>query len=812
MLGFLAHPMGALGRLAAVIVSSLRLRHDAEWSVPLDRTRARRLYEVIEDIARRVGIDPPDSIVLQMNVNAGVSLHGYRQGKGKCKLYIGYDLLAVLSEGELEAVMAHEMAHAKLIYRGFYTWVSRGVARICSVANALNEITRSTRRFYTASAFRWFASLLAATAARLYAACARQEEFNADRMAAEICGAEAVRSGLVMIAAVSRKAQRVDWRDRLLATQQDRAFAEWLRSQLVPTDDEREEIEQKIAKPSSANRFDSHPSYSDRIASLPPVAGEMCSAAPALSLLDDPEEIAHSFVREMEKMAAEHEKKDTAQRVRRAKNIARSSTGSKHITAGQGCMAVIIGFGLVLSVIAILLNFYDGNSLNNWYMLAICLSVSGLGILAFRKLGFKERNLLPVPEFGVWQKAREDWHRRHNTEEWPLRIKSELLANPPQGRKSARARAWTEICYEALAVCDYERASVAAGLCLEAKPDCFEGLLTAGISAAYFQNDGISNMYLNRAFKKYRLGFSLSWALGWTFALLKQWNAAETYLLSAIANRPDEPTVVAVLGISQAYRGKAHEAIENAHRALSLSPDNSMLRLSLVKGLLFTGRAKEAEEELMKIGGTCEDSLGLALCDIHTDVLLGRIEQANIKSAHLVKTDTSPLALQSLAHIYMDSGREESCRCYLEQLCEIGYYPDAYMRLARLEYANNNNDKARDYLLSSLDMTRQPGEYAAKPVEVMQLALTGLISLGEQVDGCGAWMFTVNMPKIDIDRISFLACAPTLEDARAHVEQICSAMQPGIVIDSSVMSVRKADAADQPIAPVVPGVYSYKIG
>ncbi len=54
-----------------------------------------------------------------MNAIAWVKLKGYRKGSGKTTLGIGYDLLAGLPEAEVEAVLAHEMVHARLVQRGF---------------------------------------------------------------------------------------------------------------------------------------------------------------------------------------------------------------------------------------------------------------------------------------------------------------------------------------------------------------------------------------------------------------------------------------------------------------------------------------------------------------------------------------------------------------------------------------------------------------------------------------------------------------------------------------------------------------------
>ena len=65
-----------------------------------------------------------------MGVNAWVRLKGYRRGAGTTILGVGYDLLAGMSQTEVEAVLAHEMAHARLVQRGFSRWLTGGVSRV----------------------------------------------------------------------------------------------------------------------------------------------------------------------------------------------------------------------------------------------------------------------------------------------------------------------------------------------------------------------------------------------------------------------------------------------------------------------------------------------------------------------------------------------------------------------------------------------------------------------------------------------------------------------------------------------------------
>src|SRR5581483_6550834 len=103
-------------------------------------------YELLERLCRKLELSFPQEIVLEFTDNAWVKLKGLRSGVGKVTLGIGYDLLAGLTTAEIEAVLAHEMSHAKLINRGFKNWLAVGQARVRRLAQALWGETNAARR------------------------------------------------------------------------------------------------------------------------------------------------------------------------------------------------------------------------------------------------------------------------------------------------------------------------------------------------------------------------------------------------------------------------------------------------------------------------------------------------------------------------------------------------------------------------------------------------------------------------------------------------------------------------------------------
>ncbi|MEV7779254.1 M48 family metalloprotease [Kitasatospora sp. NPDC088351] len=81
--------------------------------VPADREQQPAIWAVVDRVAERTGVRGPAGIRLVPDVNAGVLEETRLLGllPGKRHLVIGTPLLMGLTEGELEAVLAHEFGH-----------------------------------------------------------------------------------------------------------------------------------------------------------------------------------------------------------------------------------------------------------------------------------------------------------------------------------------------------------------------------------------------------------------------------------------------------------------------------------------------------------------------------------------------------------------------------------------------------------------------------------------------------------------------------------------------------------------------------
>jgi Zn-dependent protease with chaperone function len=275
--GLIGRALGPQLRLGSLLLTSLNLKPGVEYNVEIRRDEAPRLFALLEDVARRVGVSPPDSVRLEMTCGAWVRLRGYRQGRGRTVLGIGYELLAVLSEAEFRAVMAHEMAHARLVQRGYRGWMMNGVSRIQNFARSADALRpasepgKKPRRFQTAALLARIADGFARTGTRAAALYSRQDEFAADRRAAEVCGAAVCREALVRSSFAGERSHGISWRDYLVRTQRRESLGDWLRARLLPADAAGlREWEAKALAETHRSEYDTHPLFSDRIAALPP--------------------------------------------------------------------------------------------------------------------------------------------------------------------------------------------------------------------------------------------------------------------------------------------------------------------------------------------------------------------------------------------------------------------------------------------------------------------------------------------------------------------------------------------------------------
>lgn len=180
---------GVVGAVGGIAVSSPTRDPDADLGPPLKRADAPSLFDEVADVARRLGVRPPEEIRLAFLPCCGVV--AWRKGRA---LLLGLPLLDVLSRLELRAVLAHELAH---LARGDATWSARSLRFVEDLGRALDDPAGRSW-----GPLRAWAGLCRGVAARLVGPISRGQEARADRAAAAVAGGRAAASSLVKVAIV----------------------------------------------------------------------------------------------------------------------------------------------------------------------------------------------------------------------------------------------------------------------------------------------------------------------------------------------------------------------------------------------------------------------------------------------------------------------------------------------------------------------------------------------------------------------------------------------------------------------------------
>src|SRR5256884_3003452 len=256
-------------RLIGILGRKLWLPSETTYRIALTREDAPDLFAIARELSRRSAVAPAESIFIEMHSNAWVMMRGYRRGTGRTTLGIGFDLLAGLTVTEVEAVLAHELAHARLVQRGVSRGLEKGPARLTPVTTELSDCAAAYRQAnarsdLTETAVREF-DALTRRAARHVATYSRQDEFAADRGAVELCGAAPIRSALARLEVLDQVVTRLPWSERLARLQPGEAFTAWLVYEL--TGPRGGGGGESLAHP--VDSYSTHPALRDRLAAFP---------------------------------------------------------------------------------------------------------------------------------------------------------------------------------------------------------------------------------------------------------------------------------------------------------------------------------------------------------------------------------------------------------------------------------------------------------------------------------------------------------------------------------------------------------------
>jgi Zn-dependent protease with chaperone function len=251
----------------------------------------------VRDVAQRAGGPAPDRVYVFHEANAFASLRRPRMlAKRESIVGMGLPLLALLTESEMRAVLAHEVGHHIGGDVKLGPWVHRTRR---AVARAVDRLEGSS--FWLHLPFVAYAELFLRQSLRI----SRAQELSADTVAARVAGPSAAVSALrkteVLGAAWTTyfdcEVIPVLGHGRLPPLLE--GFELYWRAAQMPDTPAFESLSSAVEIAQARDAHDTHPSLAERVAALgdPPPLSDY--APPALGLLDDVARVEEKVLREL---------------------------------------------------------------------------------------------------------------------------------------------------------------------------------------------------------------------------------------------------------------------------------------------------------------------------------------------------------------------------------------------------------------------------------------------------------------------------------------------------------------------------------
>lgn len=280
--------LGALALLWASL-RALWVRLDAPQGLRITAREAPALFDALERIRKKVHGPPLHAVYLDGEFNASISQvqRWGLLGGAVNTLTLGLPLLMALDRPRLLAVLTHEYGHLRGDHGRFAAWIYRTRLSWSRLHDALSR-DESVMSYATQAFLNWYFPRFAAKTFAL----ARQDEYEADRIAGRLLGADVATAALVEIEVKSAWLQQKFWADHwrgAAAAALPVGPFQALRAQLGLAPEAgfaREALRLALARVSDV--ADTHPGLRDRVAAL---GGQAVlpawSQRSALSLLGD---------------------------------------------------------------------------------------------------------------------------------------------------------------------------------------------------------------------------------------------------------------------------------------------------------------------------------------------------------------------------------------------------------------------------------------------------------------------------------------------------------------------------------------------
>lgn len=259
--------------LIGLILRSLWVRIGAPTGLALEPQRLPQLFGAIDEVRRVTRAPRVHAVLLTNEMNAAVvqvprlGLLGWPRNY----LILGLPLMQMMSPDEFRAVLAHEFGHLSGAHGRFGAWIYRVRALWERLASAL-QAEKHWGSFMFVPFFSWYAPKFAAWSF----VKARQQEYEADRLAAETVGAGSIANALVRLELKGEELSRRFWPGIFEKADTEpkptdrpfRSLGHPDRRQLLP--DAGQRLEEALGRGTST--ADTHPCLRERIAALATVA------------------------------------------------------------------------------------------------------------------------------------------------------------------------------------------------------------------------------------------------------------------------------------------------------------------------------------------------------------------------------------------------------------------------------------------------------------------------------------------------------------------------------------------------------------
>jgi Zn-dependent protease with chaperone function len=194
---------------SVLLLRALWLPIDPPAGHRLQPEEAPELHALIERLRVEAGVPPLAGVVIDDSLNAAASSRPRALGLlgERHDLVLGLPLLRLLDRDELAAVIAHEFGHFRGGHGRLSAWVYRLRRGWSGVAEAMARMGHGLSFIVLRPFFRWYLPHFDAWSFVL----AREDEYAADAVSAQLAGAEAQISALIRLEHAADWLQRRCW-------------------------------------------------------------------------------------------------------------------------------------------------------------------------------------------------------------------------------------------------------------------------------------------------------------------------------------------------------------------------------------------------------------------------------------------------------------------------------------------------------------------------------------------------------------------------------------------------------------------------